>query len=233
MKKQNQALFFESFSDHFDSYMNKYDLDKRMDLVFNYLLKGEKLKNVKLLDAGCGTGWFSQKALSYQAKVYSLDLGDKLLEKTAEKCDYKSKLIKGDILALPFQNNYFDIVISSEVIEHTHKPKKAIAELVRVLKENGILILTTPNKLWYPVLFLSSMLGLRKYKGMENWLSYEEIKEAIKKNHVDIEIIRGFHAFPFVVKRTTSILNYLDRYGNRFGFAMLNIAVKGRKRFQK
>lgn len=233
MTKQEKILFFESFSGRFDDYMNKYDLDKRIDIVFNQLLKGEKLNNAKLLDAGCGTGWFSQKALTYQAKVYSLDIGEKLLEKTAEKCKGKSILVKGDLLSLPFKDNYFDVVIASEVIEHTLKPKKAIGELARVLKEKGILILTTPNKFWYPVLWLASLFHLRKYKGLENWLSYVEIKEAMKKNGINIENIQGFHAFPFIFKHTNLVLDYLDKYGRILGFLMLNIAVKGRKRTSK
>ena len=46
---------------------------------------------------------------------------------------------------LPFQDNYFDLVLLSEVIEHLVNPDNALKEAHRVLKSNGILIVTTPN----------------------------------------------------------------------------------------
>jgi 2-polyprenyl-3-methyl-5-hydroxy-6-metoxy-1,4-benzoquinol methylase len=52
-----------------------------------------------------------------------------------------------DIQAIPRPANHFDTVISCETIEHVPDPRKAISELIRVLKPGGRLFLTTPNYL--------------------------------------------------------------------------------------
>jgi ubiquinone/menaquinone biosynthesis C-methylase UbiE len=67
------------------------------------------------------------------------------------------------------QDNSFDVVISSECIVHVPDPKKALEEMVRVLKAGGLIIVRTPNKLWYPVIWLWIVTGVRKFAGRENW----------------------------------------------------------------
>ncbi len=51
--------------------------------------------------------------------------------------------ILGDIHAMPFPDNSYDVIVCSEVLEHLHSPYKAIAEIERVLRPGGKLILTT------------------------------------------------------------------------------------------
>ena len=53
--------------------------------------------------------------------------------------------VRGTALALPFQNETFDTVVCSEVLEHVPEPSKLIAEVQRVLRPGGILLLTTPQ----------------------------------------------------------------------------------------
>ena len=52
--------------------------------------------------------------------------------------------IVADVYALPFQTNTFDCIVAAEVMEHTPDPKLFIAHLLRILKPNGTLIITTP-----------------------------------------------------------------------------------------
>ena len=74
-----KMLFYEFFADDFDSVVNMYDTRKRISVVFDELLAKEKLKNKKLLDAGCGTGWFSAVATKRGAQVTSMDIGKNFL----------------------------------------------------------------------------------------------------------------------------------------------------------
>jgi ubiquinone/menaquinone biosynthesis C-methylase UbiE len=54
-------------------------------------------------------------------------------------------LIAADVQQIPFADESFDYVVSSEVIEHVIEPEKAIHEMCRVLKRGGYLALTTPK----------------------------------------------------------------------------------------
>ena len=222
----SKMLFYESIADSFDSVVNMYDTTKRLEVIFNELLP-KKIKGKKLLDAGCGTGWASAWAAERGAKVTSMDVGDKLLKEVAKKC--KSKRVKGSILEMPFRTNSFDIVVSTEVIEHVEDPQKAIKEMFRVLKPGGVLALTTPNKFWHWSVTAANSLGIRPYQGLENWFSWHELQDACKKAGFSVKKTRGIHAFPFVIKQTHSLLNYLDRHQDFLGPIMVNQAIKARK----
>lgn len=54
-------------------------------------------------------------------------------------------LVQGDANPMPFLDNYFDVVVSCETIEHLPLPDKAVREFYRVTRLGGRLLLTTPN----------------------------------------------------------------------------------------
>lgn len=218
--------FYESYTDSFDSKMNMYDTNKRLKVVFDELLT-EDIRNKKLLDAGCGTGWFSKLSSERGAIVTSMDLGENLLARVASKCN--SERIVGSILDIPFQDNVFDIVISSEVIEHVPDPFKAMEELFRVLKPGGTLILTTPNKIWYFAIWIANTFKLRPYEGLENWIGWYEMKRKLNRiGFIDVQMY-GIHLFPFVIKLLNPVLDFFHKFNKILGPIMLNIAVKASK----
>ena len=55
------------------------------------------------------------------------------------------------------------------MLEHTDAPDRAIQELARVLRVDGLLVLTTPNRVWQGVVRAASRLRLRPFRGLENW----------------------------------------------------------------
>jgi 2-polyprenyl-3-methyl-5-hydroxy-6-metoxy-1,4-benzoquinol methylase len=226
--KNNEKMFFyESFADDFDSKMNMYDTNKRLEVVYNELLPGD-LKGKKLLDAGCGTGWFSKWACDRNADVTSMDLGEKLLARVAQKCS--STRVVGSILEIPFPDNTFDIVVSSEVIEHVPDPYKAMQELYRVLKPGGTMVLTTPNKIWYFSIWIANTFKLRPYQGLENWTGWFQMKRRLKKIGFTNIQMSGVHLFPFVSSVFYPVLNFFHRFNRTLGPLMLNIAVKAEKK---
>jgi ubiquinone/menaquinone biosynthesis C-methylase UbiE len=221
-----RSQFYETFADDFDAKMNRYDLDRRLEIIFDEMLV-EDLTGRKLLDAGCGTGWFSARAAQRGAVVTSMDVGERLLAQVAKKCD--SERVVGDVLALPFPDAHFEVVVCTEVIEHTVDPLRAIAELTRVLRPGGTLVVTVPNRVWHFAVTLANALHLRPYEGYENWLSWPVLRREIERNHIAIEEMRGFHLFPFVLPATHGLLRGLDRFGTWLGPLMVNLAVHGRK----
>jgi 2-polyprenyl-3-methyl-5-hydroxy-6-metoxy-1,4-benzoquinol methylase len=223
---KRKMYFYESFAEHFDSKMNMYDTNKRLEVVFKELLT-EDISNKKLLDAGCGTGWFSRVAAERGANVTSMDLGDNLLAKVALKCS--SERVVGSILNIPLSDNDFDIVISSEVIEHVPDPLRAMQELYRVLKPGGIMILTTPNKIWYFAVWIADTFKLRPYQGLEKWTGWYEMKRRLKGIGFTEIRMSGIHLFPFVSPVFYPVLDFFHKFRNRLGPVMLNIAVKAKK----
>jgi len=223
---KDKLFFYENFADEFDSKMNMYDTKKRVHLVFEELLT-EDLFGKTLLDAGCGTGWFSKTAADRGALVTSMDLGNNLLNKVREKC--QTNTVVGSILEIPFPANHFDFVISSEVIEHTPDPVKAIMEMHRVLKPDGTMVVTTPNRLWYFSLVIANILKLRPYQGLENWISWKSFSNAHVQSGLAIEQKKGVHLFPFVVQFLNPILDLFHRYNNTLWPLMVNMAIKSKK----
>lgn len=221
-----EELFYNEFADEFDKKMNKYDLQRRLDIVFKELLP-KSIEGKKLLDAGCGTGHFSKLAMEKGAVVTSMDTGEKLLEKVAEKCN--SELVLGSVLDMPFNDNYFDFIISSEVIEHTEAPYKALMEFYRVLKPNGILALTVPNRFWKWSCVIANALKIRPYEGMENWVGYKRLRKELETVGFKIIRYRGFHLFPFQIKFLHPVLLFMDRFGDNFGPFYINIATSCQK----
>lgn len=102
--------------------------------------RGEK---IKILDAGCGTGGFTKKLEQY-GDVYAVDINPTAL-KFAKRKKVKH-LKKASVAALPFTNNYFELVLSLDVLYHkgVRNDSKALQEMYRVLKPHGILILRVP-----------------------------------------------------------------------------------------
>jgi SAM-dependent methyltransferase len=128
-------------------------LDKEIDPAFarraSIILKEvEKEKPKVVLDAGCGRGFYL-KALSYFSfikKIYGIDINKKYLE-IAKRINNDPRVVikHGSIYNLPFSDNFFDLIICSEVLEHLKNDGLALKELKRVLKPKGRLIITVPN----------------------------------------------------------------------------------------
>ena len=219
-------FFYESFADDFDSRVNMYDTEKRLAVVYHEMMP-ESIRGKRLLDAGSGTGWFSKAASERGAAVTSLDLGAGLLRQVRRKCD--STCVVGSIMELPFPDGCFDVVVSSEVIEHIPDPLLGVAELYRVLSPGGVLVLTTPNKLWYFSVWLANGLKLRPYQGLENWVSRRTLVRSARGLGFRVEKIVGIHLVPFVLPQLHPVLDWFHQYNGLLGPLMVNTAIRCRK----
>jgi methionine biosynthesis protein MetW len=101
-------------------------------------------KGNRLLDVGCGEGTFIDLAKGRFDHVFGIDLSLKALKESYSK---NFRVIKNNLNneGISFQNETFDTATCLDVIEHVFDPVYLLSELNRVLKEKGILILTTPN----------------------------------------------------------------------------------------
>jgi len=212
-----------------DSFANKYETARRLRLIFGTLLDESELKNSLFLDAGSGGGHFSHAAESLGAHVMSLDVGLNLLKQVANRCN--STKIVGSVFELPVKKNVFDIVLSTEVIEHTPAPIMSLQGLSSVVKPGGLLVLTVPCRLWNPLVDLASFLKLRPYEGYENFLWPGDLRNALETLNFSIEKLVGFNFCPFFYDKLDPLFSFFDKmYGQSMPWLMVNIAVRARKR---
>lgn len=105
-----------------------------------------------VLDAACGEGYGSSLIAQNAKKVIGLDIDKEAVNNANSKYgNDKLSFVEGSVETLPFENAYFDMVISYETIEHVNESvqKAFLTEIKRVLKPGGILIMSTPNKTVY------------------------------------------------------------------------------------
>jgi ubiquinone/menaquinone biosynthesis C-methylase UbiE len=100
----------------------------------------------RLLEVGCGPGYFLRCVERWfpLCKPIGLDIDQSLIEH-AKKYLRKAELINHDGHKLPFEDNFFEVLCSLQVIEHLEKPQSFFKEANRVLKNDGLLIISTPN----------------------------------------------------------------------------------------
>lgn len=112
-----------------------------------YFVKDSDIKNKKVLDIGCGFGWFELNALNRGVKeIFGIEITEKDLTAAKTIKDNRAIFKIGGALKLPFKDNYFDTVVAWEVIEHipNNSENKMFREVNRVLKKDGKYYLSTP-----------------------------------------------------------------------------------------
>ncbi|MDA8125010.1 MAG: class I SAM-dependent methyltransferase [Deltaproteobacteria bacterium] len=99
----------------------------------------------RLLDAGSGTGIFTRAFLAAGARVTGVDIAFPMLRRAAEQTAFPA--VVADMQALPFVDGFFDKTVSVAALEFIADEKRAVAELFRVTKAGGIVVVATLNSL--------------------------------------------------------------------------------------
>ncbi|HPJ17016.1 MAG TPA: class I SAM-dependent methyltransferase [Candidatus Woesebacteria bacterium] len=120
---------------------------KRIEEV---LLKYIK-KNCTVLDAGCGSGYFSNMFLKYNCQVYSLDYSKEAIDIAKKLTSGQAKYIIGDLLDEKFCDKYkgkFDLIFSDGLFEHfTEKDQiKILKNFIKMKSKRGVITTFVPNK---------------------------------------------------------------------------------------
>lgn len=100
----------------------------------------------RILDVGCGDGNFSVllKEACKAKEVYGIEISEKGVE-SAKNSGVKAFQLDIDEEDFPFEDSYFDAIFAGEIIEHLYDTDRFLDEVYRILKLNGLLILTAPN----------------------------------------------------------------------------------------
>lgn len=112
-----------------------------------------------LLDAGCGTGALLTELQQQARHVVGLDLEPLALRYARQRGEFA--LVQARLEALPFRSNTFDAITALDVLEHLPDDRPALRELRRVLKPDGVLIITVPA---YRFLWSKHDIALHHYR---------------------------------------------------------------------
>lgn len=107
--------------------------------ILNTFLK--KKKDPKLLDLGCGTGWFLELAREEGFSIYGQELGMALSQYASEVLNIK---IYRDLNEIE-EKNYFDVITMFDLIEHVPDPLEMINKAIQLIKKGGLILIFTPN----------------------------------------------------------------------------------------
>jgi len=159
IKNINKKQFKESYDKQAQTYdktrsetrMGKFIDKLQIDFISKHIPKRE---GIRILEVGCGTGRILiplakrlKKLKRFKAEFYGIDPSLNMLNiLRKKKKNLKINIKKGEIEKIPYKKDYFDVVYSIHVLMHMNKYDKAIKEMYRVLKPNGVMICDFPNK---------------------------------------------------------------------------------------
>jgi 2-polyprenyl-3-methyl-5-hydroxy-6-metoxy-1,4-benzoquinol methylase len=162
----------------YEEWHSRYSVDEGAEAPWHGMIKAhlrtEDIAGRRVLEIGCGRGGFSCWLAGHAnppCQIIATDFSITAVQKAGRYAHAaglsRVRWAVGDIQAIAHPDATFDTVISSETIEHVPSPSSALAELSRVLKPGGRLLLTTPN-------YLGIMGAYRLYCGLRGRVFTEE-----------------------------------------------------------
>jgi SAM-dependent methyltransferase len=181
------------------------------------------VKGFKILNIGSYNGWL-ERGLSEKGafEASGIDIEDCYVL-ASKKNAPKARIEKMSVLDLMFKENYFDIVVFFDVIEHIPKgtEEKAISEIKKVLKKGGVLFLSTPNKNFFSCLLDPAWyFGHRHYKigyliSLLKNHGFKVEKYEIKGGFAEQISMIMLYFFKYVFKRESFLKPVTDFFRNK------------------
>lgn len=147
----------------------------------------------RILDDGCGTGYFIARLAG--AQVIGLDLSGGMLQQARKR---GSCLIQGDSQHLPLPDAQFDLVIARSLLHHLPDPIRGLAEIRRVLKPGGQVVAADTNRS-----LINALPRILAYRGVHFSEGHQNLdrREYLSwiKHYFKLEQVRyfGYLAYPF------------------------------------
>lgn len=165
------------------------ELDLWNEHCSRYAFAARFVAGKRVLDLGCGAGYGSAMLARTAAAVIGMDRAHDAL--TYARSHYADAIYAGGLAeALPFADASFDAVVAFEVIEHLTAWRSMLSEAERVLRPEGRLLVSTPNKLYYSE--ARQTRGPNPFHAHE--FEYEEFRSALETHFAGVNIYTQNHA---------------------------------------
>jgi 2-polyprenyl-3-methyl-5-hydroxy-6-metoxy-1,4-benzoquinol methylase len=195
--------------------------------LHRYALAIPYAENKIVLDVACGEGYGSALLAQNASKVTGIDISNEAIEHARAKY-FKENLdfSIGSVCNLPIESNSIDLIVSFETLEHLVEQEEMIEEFLRVLKPEGILIISTPERDNYNKVDPNNLFHLKE-------LDYKEFDELLSKYFKNVNIfhqsyLNGTLIYPKNLNSQNLIEysgNFEDIQKNRNDIHIFNIAI--------
>jgi 2-polyprenyl-3-methyl-5-hydroxy-6-metoxy-1,4-benzoquinol methylase len=224
-----RELVHEKLGERFKDVLSDYDTHRRLEVLVGDFLGSVNLSGKRVLDVGTGLGFFAEALQGRGAHVTAVAIGKTMLDRVRSRVGCECRLVDAMALGEYFGPESFDIVLSSECIEHTPSPNTAIKQMVFVLKRGGYLSLSTPNIVWQPIVRSAAALRLRAFDGLENFSSYRSIRSTLEEENMIMLREKGLHLFPFQLP-LHRLSTWVDNNAQFLRPLMINICILAKRR---
>ena len=198
---------------------NRFLLLKRIEQIIPFVPV-----NSKILEVGYGDAEMLEyiQRVKTPTNAVGIDIREKLIRHNT------INILRSDAEKLPFKDQSFDCVTATAVIEHLLDPITALIEFKRVLKRDGVLIITTPNPIYSKATAIASYLKLKYKEGLETPISLSWLEKTLSNMNFFVIFSRGFLISPINVPFIDALEKVVSKTGlHKF---LLNQIIVGKKR---
>ena len=119
----------------------------RLEHYHRYAIVQDIVKQKDILDVACGEGYGSSFMADVARSVVGVDISDEAVQHASSTYTKANLMFRqGSATALDFNDASFDVVVSFETIEHLAEQAQMLAEIRRVLRPDGLLVISSPNR---------------------------------------------------------------------------------------
>jgi 2-polyprenyl-3-methyl-5-hydroxy-6-metoxy-1,4-benzoquinol methylase len=195
MTEEFGRSYFYGFSK--SNYLNYEKLNpSKLFEGITYFVRKHNIRVNKILDVGCAFGFLLKELSSAFDELHGFDISEFAIEKAKKVIPEASLKIHSLEDPLPYPDNNFDCITAVDVLEHTKNFEKSFGKIVRKLKKNGYLIVSTPLDDW-PRRYFGF---LDKDKTHISVLKKQELNSIIKKNKLKVIEKRYYAPFPVIYR---------------------------------
>ena len=160
---------------HYKKWSNRYDQDMQ-EWGYAYPVQLKKIlkenlrikKNIKILDAGCGTGYVAEALVELKFKnIVGIDFSQAMLEIAKQKKIYSKLICQSLNEKIKLRSNQFELVICTGVLTSGHVGPNSLQELIRVIKPQGYFICSIAESIFKKNGFKKEIENLSELAKME------------------------------------------------------------------